>query len=152
MNATHIHLLFNHVPVLGSIFALIILAFGLFGANRVLRRTSYYIFIIVALFTLPVYFSGEGAEEVVEDIAGVSHAYIEEHEDLANISLYLMLITGGLSVLALIAGAKSQQKGKLYAKIILVVGLISFTTIAITAGHGGKIRHSEIRDQAEHAY
>jgi len=63
-----------------------------------------------------------------------------------------MLITGGLSVVALIAGAKSQQKGKLYAKIILVVGLISFTTIAITAGHGGKIRHSEIRDQAEHAY
>jgi NADH:ubiquinone oxidoreductase subunit 4 (subunit M) len=152
MNATHIHLLFNHVPVLGSIFGLIILAFGLFGAKRVLRRTSYYIFIIVALFTLPVYFSGEGAEEVVEDIAGVSHTYIEEHEDLGNISLYLTLLTGVISVVALVAGAKSQKKGKLYAKILLVLGLISFTTIAITAGHGGKIRHSEIRGEAEHAH
>jgi hypothetical protein len=50
---------------------------------------------------LPVYFSGEGAEEIVEHLAGVSHVTIEEHEEIAELGLYVSLFVGLLSSLSL---------------------------------------------------
>ena len=52
-----------------------------------LKRLSCYVFVLMALLTIPVYLTGEGAEEIVEHLPGVPHELIEEHEESALGSL-----------------------------------------------------------------
>ena len=67
MNAAYVHLTLNHVPVLGVVFALPLLGFGLLRRNPALLRAGWVTLVAVALVAIPVYLSGEGAEEIVED-------------------------------------------------------------------------------------
>jgi len=60
MNATQIHLALNHIPVLLSITGGLILLFGLIKKNTPVIRTALILLVAAALFTLPVYLTGEG--------------------------------------------------------------------------------------------
>ncbi len=53
--------------------------------------------VFLALVTVPVYLSGEPAEEIVEDLAGVPHAFIEEHEEIAKVTLIATEVIGALA-------------------------------------------------------
>jgi len=75
MNATQIHLALNHIPVLLSITGGLILLFGLIKKNTPVMRTALILLVAAALFTLPVYLTGEGTEEAVEKLPGVSENY-----------------------------------------------------------------------------
>ncbi len=143
MNYAHLHLILNHIPVLGTIFGLLILAFGFIRKSDEVKQTALGIFILSALMTIPVYLTGEPAEEIVENLAGVSEAIIDQHEDWAYYALILMEITGALALLNLIFFHRS------FAKKFLVVttlsSIIAVGSIIWTANLGGQIRHSEIR-------
>ena len=66
LTAVSIHLMLNHLPLLGSAIATGIFALGLLRRQEEILRLSLYLFIFSALAALPVYFSGEGAEEAVD--------------------------------------------------------------------------------------
>ena len=70
MNQAQIHLALTHMPVILSMTGLVILIISLIMKNTVVIKTSFYIFLIAGLFTIPVYFTGEGAEEMVEHLPG----------------------------------------------------------------------------------
>ena len=63
MNWAHVHLLINHIPVLGTVFGTLLLVFGMAKKNETIKRVSLGIFAIIAVATVPVYFTGEPAEE-----------------------------------------------------------------------------------------
>ena len=85
MNATHFHLILNHIPVLGTAFGLGLLIFGLLRTSDEIKKAALGIFVIVAIATIPVYFTGEPAEEGVESLPGVSKAFMERHEEAAGL-------------------------------------------------------------------
>lgn len=147
MNATQLHLALTHVPVVLSIIGLVILIISFFRKNDVLTKTALWILLAAGLFTLPVYFTGEGTEEAVERLPGVSEAIIEKHEDFAKITLALVSVSGLLALVGLAAYAV----GKFVAVIKLLTLLLAFVSagaMAQTAHLGGQIRHSEIRPGA----
>jgi hypothetical protein len=102
---------------------------------------------IAALFTIPVYLTGEGTEETVEKLPGVSGGLIESHEEMAKIGLIIIIITG---VAALITLSIKKKPSLLKPSLILCAFLtfISFGIMAQTAHLGGQIRHTEIRNGA----
>lgn len=53
MNWAHVHLLLNHVPVLGTIFGLALLGYALMRRNDGLTRVALGVFVVVALLALP---------------------------------------------------------------------------------------------------
>ena len=55
MTAAHVHLLLNHIPILGSIFGLLLLCYGMLRKSDEIKKTSLGIFVITALLTIPVY-------------------------------------------------------------------------------------------------
>jgi hypothetical protein len=77
MNAAHIHLALNHIPVVGTVIGLFLLATAVLRRRDEPTRASAAIFIGAALFLAPVHLSGEQAEEGVEDLPGVLEAAIE---------------------------------------------------------------------------
>lgn len=145
MDPTQIHLLLNHAPLMGSLIATAILAWGLFRKNEEIVRVSFYLFVGSALVALPVYFSGEGAEEAVEHLPGVLESLIEDHENLAKIAILIMEALGVGALAGLITSFRLKQLPFWFGTVLLIGGLINGGVMAQTAHLGGLIRHSEIR-------
>jgi hypothetical protein len=145
MDATHIHLLTNHIPILGSIFGIILLIIGLVLKNRTIEMTALATLIAVTVFTFPAYLSGDEAEHVVEHLAGASEWELEEHEEHAELSLWLIIITGILSLAAILSYRFMESLTKWLRIGTVLIGLFAFLSTIPLALHGGKIMHSELR-------
>jgi uncharacterized membrane protein len=144
MNAAQIHLALNHAPLFLALTGGIILLYSLFTKQEATRRIALYLLVAGALLTLPVYFTGEGTEELVEELPGVSEGIIEQHEDMAKISLVIILITGVAALVSLFV-QRNKSIGRAVIIVTAVLSLASFGVMAQTAHLGGQIRHSEIR-------
>jgi uncharacterized membrane protein len=104
------------------------------------------ILVVTAFAAIPVYLTGEPAEEVVEHLPGVSEQIIELHEDSALSSLVLAIVTGTFALVALFARRFSSEKiAAAGAYITLILSLAAGAAMAYTANLGGQIRHTEIR-------
>lgn len=148
MNPEFIHLMLNHVPVIGSLLATGILALGLLRRQEEIIRLSLYLFIFSAVAALPVYFSGEGAEAAVEHLPGVAEALIESHEDLAKIAIFVIEALGLASIGALILSFRKSRLPLWAGAGIGLLALVNSGIMAQTAHLGGQIRHTEIRQGA----
>lgn len=106
MDATHFHLAFTHFPIVGTIIGMFILAYGQFAKNDEFKKVAFATFILMSLLTIPVFLTGEEAEETVEHLTGISEQLIENHEELAEKAIWLMGILGILSLVNLFALGK----------------------------------------------
>jgi uncharacterized membrane protein len=148
MNAAYVHLMLNHVPILGVVFALPLLGFGLLRRNPTLLRAGWVTLVAIALVAIPVYLSGEGAEEIVEDKPGVSHDAIEAHEEIA---LFGLIGAEALGLLALAGLLLSRRAAGVPAWLPLgsfVLGLAVAGLMTAVAYRGGMINHPEAHGDA----
>lgn len=145
MDAAHFHLLANHIPVIFTALGICLLLAGYVLRKEDLKKAALVIFFVSGALTIPVYLTGEGAEERVEDMPGVTDSFIHEHEEAAEPALIAALILGVLSGAGL---AAASRKPKLYSTLVLAALMGSIFTEAVmlrTAYLGGQIRHTEIR-------
>ena len=145
MSAPYVHLLLNHVPVLGTIFGLLLLSLGALRQSEEMKRLSLLVFALMGLSVAPVYMSGERAEEVVEDLPGVLESVIEEHEDSATVSAIGAGLLGALSLWGLWAFRGQRSLPGRLTTSVLVVSLAVAVLMARTAQLGGRIVHQEVR-------
>lgn len=143
MNLAHAHLILNHIPVLTIPMSLIFLVYALRVHNEGLKRFSLFVLILTSLSVLPAYLTGEPAEETIEHLPGVSEQLIEAHEEAAEVSLVVTVITGVVAVFVLL-GAKFETAHRLAVKLLLVSCVVSIISLGYTANLGGQIRHPEI--------
>ena len=145
MNPAHAHLILNHIPLIGMGFTLLLLIVAILRKSNELINVALIFTILVALWAIPVYLSGEPAEEVVEDLPGISEQMIEEHEERAEIAFIFAEVAGVLALISLIARRFSNNIGQKLTILTLLVLLVSGGLMAWTANLGGKINHPEIR-------
>jgi len=147
-NWAHVHLMINHFPVVGVLGGILLLGYALVRKSEEIKMVSLGVFVLIALITIPVFLTGERAEEEVKHIPGVTEAYIGRHEELAELSLVLMEMLGVLALADLIL-LKLKGNIPMFAIIlVLVLSLITAAVVGFTANLGGQIRHTEIRDVA----
>lgn len=149
MEPVHLHLLTNHVPVIGAFFGALVLLIGMARKSPPTLAAAYWIFLFSAALGLVAYFTGEGAEEAVENLPGVTHNLVETHEDIGKFTLVALIILGAISVFGLIRSRNHYDKIKTIAMVALVVALAGFGIGAYTAYTGGLIRHTEIRSGSQ---
>jgi len=148
MNWAHLHLLSNHVPVLGTVFGLGLLAWAILRRNDAVQRVALGTFVVIALLALPAYFTGEPAEGVVEHAAGVAESSIEAHEATALVALIGVEVVGLLALIALHRARAGRSLSVLVRQAVLVLATVTAGLLAWTANLGGRIRHAEIRPGA----
>jgi uncharacterized membrane protein len=145
MNSAHFHLLVNHLPIVGLMIGILVLICGMLVKKVDVKLTALGIFIFSAVTSALAFFSGEGAEEVVDKMTEVSETLIHTHEELAESFFILTLVLG---VISLIGFAATLKKHK-YANIIVIIALVVAISDGILAKYvgtsGGEIRHTEIR-------
>jgi len=150
MSGVHIHLLVNHAPILGALFALALLVASFMFAPDVLRRTALVVLVGVGLAGAAANYSGEPAEDAIRGFPGVQRAVIHEHEELGEKSFLLGAVVGVLALGALIRWRrvpvpKSVTLGAL-AGAAVVSGMMAYTGLL-----GGRVRHTEVRPDATSA-
>jgi uncharacterized membrane protein len=148
MDQTHIHLLINHLPIIGSILGALVLAQALYTNNNQTKIAAYSIFIISAIGAGIAYLTGEAAEETVENIKGIVEATIEQHEESALFALISLIVLGVASIIGWYQIATKSLFERTTAFIILLISLISFFLVARTGYLGGQIRHTEITNNS----
>jgi hypothetical protein len=99
----------------------------------------------VALAAVPVYLTGEGAEEIVHDEAGVNDAAIEAHEEIALVAFIGMEALGLLALVALVLSRRPSAPRWL-GPASLVLALFVAGLMGVTAERGGRIHHPEIQE------
>lgn len=147
MNGAEIHLMLNHVPILGTLFVAGLLVYGLARGQDAVVRVAFWAMVVVGLVGVATYLSGEAAEEVVEEALDVSHDIIESHEHFAVWGL----VATGIATLGALAGLfvyRFRPIGRGFSILVLVLTIGAFGTLAYTAYLGGRINHPEIRSGA----
>ena len=144
MSQVHLHLLITHLPVFGSILGALVLVYALWSKSDHTKAAAYLLFIISGIGAGIAYLTGEGAEEAVEDLQGVSENMIKQHEVFAMYALVALIVLGITSLIALFLTYKKSKFTRSAAIITLFVSLIGFSLVARTGYLGGQIRHTEI--------
>lgn len=144
MNTTHFHLLLNHFPVIGTLIGSGLLLWGIIRKQDNLKSIAAVVLALMAVIAIPVYLTGEPAEDAVENLAGVSETMIGLHEDAATIAIWLMGITGLASLVALLFAVQKKKITNTLFTIAFALSVICFAAMARTGYYGGQIRHSEI--------
>lgn len=144
MNTTHLHLLLNHFPVIGTLIGSGLLVWAIIKNQDNIKSIATALLALMAIITIPVYLTGEPAEESVEKLAGISASMIEMHEDAAGIAIWLMGATGIAAVMALFLNWQKSKAINLVYSIVFALSVMSFAAMARTGYYGGQIRHTEL--------
>ena len=146
MDLAHLHLMLNHVPVIGVVFGFTILLAGIIFRSKPVSGVGLGILVFSALVAIPVYLTGETAEEVVENMPGVSESVISQHETAAGFSLVLVIASGVFAGAALFfSRLRASRVNGLLVVGTLLLSLVTGTSLLRTANLGGQVRHTEIR-------
>ena len=145
MNGAHWHLVVNHLPIIFPIVALIVMITGLISKSEAVKRTAFMIFVFGSLAVIAAMNTGEGAEEVVKKINGVTENYIENHEETAETFAILSYMLGGISLFGLWASFKQKTFSSIISISTLIFAFVVLFFAKQTGTTGGEIRHTEIR-------
>jgi uncharacterized membrane protein len=145
MNATHLHLMLNHIPVIGTGFALLLLLVALAKKSDEWKKVSFGFFVLIALLTVPAYLTGEPAEDGVKGLPGVTKAIIEQHEEAAGVAFGGTALVGVLALTGLVLFRRARSVPGWFARVIVLFAVIAGGLMAWAANLGGQVRHTEIR-------
>jgi hypothetical protein len=151
INGAHIHLMINHVPELGTFFIIMLFLYGMAKKSDEIIKVSLGAFFLLGLMTIVVYLTGEGAEKVVKNLPGVTEAFIGRHEEMAGLSLVLIVFLGIVSGVGLIFFRRSATIPKWFIALVLVLSFSAAAAVGLTVNLGGQIRHTEIRGEGSGA-
>jgi uncharacterized membrane protein len=98
-----------------------------------------------AITTITAMATGEGAEDVVEKISGVTKSVIHEHEETAETFAVLSYLLGAISLFGFWASLKQKSFAKIISYVVLVFAFVVMFFAKLTGTTGGEIRHTEIR-------
>ena len=141
IDAAHLHLMINHFPIIGTLIGGLLMAYALLHRDKSLQRVVLVMWLILAVMTPLVMKTGEEAEEKVENIAGISGKVIHEHEEAAELSLWLIIGLGIASLATLFIG-KVKNNNSTLTMLTFVLSLIVIGSMIRTGYLGGQIRHS----------
>ena len=147
MSGVHLHLLVNHAPLFGALFALALAAASFIWAPDVLRRTALVVLVGAAIASFVADQTGEPAEDAIRGFPGVKREVIHEHEEFADKSWIASGIVGVLALGALIRWRRTPIPQGVAAGALIGAAVVS-GMMAWTAQLGGRVRHTEIRPGA----
>lgn len=147
LTGVHIHLLVNHAPVFGSLFALALFIASYFWAPEVLRRTAFVVLIGTALAALAAYSTGDAAQHAIRGYPGVVRSIVNDHEEMGDSSFIVASVVGLAALIALVRW-RSRPIPRAATLVLFIGSVVVSGMMAYTAYIGGQIRHTEVRPGA----
>ena len=140
----HIHLMLNHIPVIGIGVVIAFLLAGRARGSRELEWVSLQMFVALALLTIPVYLTGSPASHQMRELPGVARETIQRHSSAADFAFASVEALGALSLGALVRFRSPAAVPTRLITALLALALTALGLMIWTANLGGRIRHPEI--------
>jgi len=151
MNLAHVHIVLNHVPSLGSIAGLLLLAAGIYKKDEAIKQFAYGVLVLITMAVLPTYITGAEAQRIVDKNPSYSAGMVQMHQNAAMITLLTMTAAGMFAWFGLWEYRRHSKSGSLTTMATLIATMAAVACVLVTASIGGKISHSEIRDAGDAA-
>src|SRR5215468_6828951 len=149
MNLAHVHIVLNHVPSLGSIAGLLLLAAGIYKKDEGTKQFAYGVLVLITMAVLPTYITGAEAQRIVDKNPSYSAGMVQLHQNAAMITLLSMTAAGMFAWFGIWEYRRHSQSGSLTTTATLFSTMAAVAGVLVTASIGGKISHSEIREAAD---
>ena len=144
VTAAHIHLVLSHVPAMGILFGLGLLAFGGWRGSREIQKAALGLFVVAAVLAVPSYLTGEPGAGAIKGLPGFSDRVLEHHQAAAGVALAGCIALGIVALAGLIL-FRGRTVAGWFVMLLLAGAVVVGVLVARTANLGGQIRHSEIR-------
>jgi hypothetical protein len=144
LNLTHLHLLLNHVPTLGSVVALGLLLLSFVRRHEPLKHAGLEVLFVIAVLTLPVYMSGVAAHQELRKRPELSDNAIRVHQDAALAGFAVTEFAGFVAWMALWQSRRRGRAARGLVPAVMVLLIVALALMARAANLGGEIRHPEI--------
>ena len=144
---SHVHIILNHLPTVGFVFALAFYVAALAMKNVVMTRASLVLFVICAVLGVPTFVTGNASMWALTEppVTGIAKAVINAHRDFALYSLFGLAFTGVTSWVALWRFRHLGHFSNRTLSVILIFAVVTLGVLAETGHRGGQINHPEIR-------
>lgn len=154
MNGTHLHLLLNHFPIIGTLVACSLMGWALFKNNAALKNITAVLVIVLAAFAFVADQTGETAEHAMMDSfpkenRHAIHEVIEEHEHAAGPAMLAHMLAGLACIAYLVTERRKLPMAKNLFVAAFAITVVAFGLMARTGWLGGKIRHTELSAQSQ---
>lgn len=144
MSSAYLHILLNHIPVIGTAIAAFVMFYGFFKRSDEIKKLALIILILVAATSIVVHQTGDKAKGSVVSIEGVNSDFIDPHEDFADKAIIVSNVVGILALVTLFIYRKPKHLPMWVAIVFFVLILGVNGMMAWTAHLGGMINHTEI--------
>ncbi|MCB9760982.1 MAG: DUF2029 domain-containing protein [Alphaproteobacteria bacterium] len=150
MNDAELHLVVNHVPVIGALLSVPLLLLTLLSRRqgRGVLRASVLVMVLTGVGAVAAQLTGEPAEEYVEDLPGTYEHAIHEHEENAELATILAVLTALLGLGAVVVAERRELVPPILVGAMLAGSTVTAGAMALTGSVGGEIRHPEAREDA----
>ena len=144
---SHVHVILNHFPTVGLVFALVFYVTALVSNNVVMKRSSLALFVICAILGVPTFVTGNASMWALTDpaVPGISKAVINAHRDMAVWTLFGLGFTGVAAWIELFRFRHLGRFSNRSLYLVLAFAIITLGVMAETGHRGGQINHPEIR-------
>jgi hypothetical protein len=154
MNIAYLHIVFNHLPIMGVPVALGVLLLGLWTRNDAVVRAAQLAFVVLGAATVVVALAGLGAEDWAEHVARFSEQAIDAHRAMAFLALgttLVLAVAAGVVFFANGGVGALRREGAMHARplprgattTVLVLAVIASAVLGYAGKLGGRIRHTE---------
>jgi len=142
----YLHILMNHLPIIGLMVATVLTAAFLFLRNRPAVVVGMVAVAILSFSAWPTLLTGQNAYEKIDHLADdAGKAYLDRHMELAETWIYLFLATSVVTVAGIIASKKRPHLLFPAAIVSLVMAAGCLIAGSVIAENGGMVRHPEFR-------
>jgi uncharacterized membrane protein len=145
MNSAQLHLVFTHLPIIGLGFAILVNLFALLRKSEELQKFSLWCYLVLGIFGLLAYVTGDGAGEIMKTYPGITEDIVEPHENMALFFFIGLMITSVFSILALYLTKTRVHLLRRFSLCLLIAALVISILGVMTGYTGGEIRHTEIK-------
>lgn len=144
--AGYLHVLINHLPIIGTFLGLLGILIGLALRQRRALIPGLVILLTAGISAWPVYETGEAAYKPIRKISDEAGGdWLDEHMDRADQTVWTFYVMAGLAVVAIAATARWPRSAVPLAIVTLVAAVGCSVVAAYIAQPGGLIRHTEFR-------
>ncbi len=145
-SAAHFHLLVSVFPSVGLIFILGIYIAGIVSNNETAKRTSLFLFVVLAVLAVPTFLSGDYSTAALSpNMARVSRELTDSHYSWGVVALAVLVLTGLVALVALLRFAGKEGVSQNTLHLVLGLAVVTLGLMMISGELGWEIAHNELR-------
>jgi hypothetical protein len=142
----YLHVLINHLPIIGTAVGLFGLLIALLLRNRMALIPTLAIIVLSGVSAWPVYVTGSNAYRPIMKLSDeAGRDWLNEHTDRADQTIWVFYVMAGVAAIAIAAPIRWPKSAMPLGIIAALAALAGLATGGYIAQAGGLIRHAEFR-------